>query len=89
MQLMPVVSNKYIWYLLEAEKKLRVVWAELEESNGAARNEKSPHRLIGLGTTRRCGLVGESVSLEVAFEVSDAQARSGVTLASCCLQIQR
>ena len=48
-------------------------------------NENGPHRLIYgclytrewhyLRGTRRCGLVGESVSLGVGFEVSEAHAR--------------
>jgi hypothetical protein len=38
-------------------------------------NEKGPHRFIGSGTSRRCGLVGGSMSLWVSFEASEAQAR--------------
>lgn len=58
------------------------MWAELEENEGGL-NQYGPHRLLGSNTIRRCGL-GESVSLEVAFEVSDAQARPDVTF-FCCL----
>jgi hypothetical protein len=43
-------------------------------------NENGPHMPIGNGTTGRCGLAGGSVSLGVDFEVSDAQARPGVSL---------
>ena len=39
-----------------------MVWAELEEGKGGVLNENSPHRLLGTGNIRRCGLVGESVS---------------------------
>jgi hypothetical protein len=39
-------------------------------------NETDPHRLIGSGTVRGCGLVGVGVALlEEGFEVSVAQAR--------------
>jgi hypothetical protein len=41
-------------------------------------NKNSPHRLIGSGTIRRCGL--GNVSLEVGFGVSDALARPSVIL---------
>ena len=34
----------------------------------------------GSGTIGKCGLVGGSMSLGMGFEVSDAQARPGVTL---------
>jgi hypothetical protein len=50
-------------------------------------DENGPHRFIGSGTIE-CGLVGRSVSLEMGFEVSSAQARPSVTLPSCCLLIQ-
>jgi hypothetical protein len=43
-------------------------------------NENGSHRLIESGTISRCGLVGGSVSLEVGFEVSNAQARHSVSL---------
>ena len=42
--------------------------------------ENGPHRLIGSGTVRMCGLVGGSVSLGLGFEVSDAQGRPSVAL---------
>ena len=35
---------------------------------------------LGSGTIRKCGLVGENVSLEVGFQVSNAQARPSVFL---------
>lgn len=41
--------------------------------------ENDSHRLMGNGTIRY-GLVGESVSLRVGFEVSDAYVRPSVTL---------
>jgi hypothetical protein len=58
--------------------------------------ENGSYRSVGSGTFRswalvgwsRCGLVGGSVSLEVDFEVSEAQVRSNVTLSSRCLPIQ-
>jgi hypothetical protein len=44
--------------------------------------------LVENGTIRRCGLVGGSVSLEVGFDISDAQAMPSVTLSFCCLPMQ-
>ncbi|EGW11090.1 hypothetical protein I79_009899 [Cricetulus griseus] len=38
-------------------------------------NKDGSHRLTGSGTIRRCGLVGEIMSLGVGFEVSEAQTR--------------
>lgn len=35
-------------------------------------NENGPHRSIRSDTTRRCGLVRESVSLRAGFQVLDA-----------------
>lgn len=52
------------------------------------------HRLVRSGTIRRCGLAGvvwlcwRKCHLGVGFEVSDAEARAGVSLSSCYLQIQ-
>jgi hypothetical protein len=52
----------------------------------------APHRLIGSGIIRRCGLVGIGVVLlkdvchwGVGSEVPDAQARPSVSLFCCCL----
>lgn len=59
-------------------------------------NENVHHRLMGGGSIRKCGLVGVKVTLltgvchwGVGFEASEAQARPGVTLSSCCLLISR
>jgi hypothetical protein len=41
-------------------------------------NENGPNRSIKRDTIRRCGLVGENVSLRIGFEVSDAQAMLNV-----------
>ena len=49
----------------------------IQRRGGLKENGPStPHKLIGSGTIRRCGLVGRSVSLGVVFEFSDAQAQS-------------
>jgi hypothetical protein len=44
-------------------------------------------RLQEIGTIRRCGFVGGSVSLEMGFEVSDVQTSNSDLLSSCCLTI--
>jgi hypothetical protein len=41
-----------------------------------------------LSSWSRCGLVRGSISLEVDFEISKAQARTSITHSSCCLPIQ-
>jgi hypothetical protein len=43
-------------------------------------NENGPYELIGSDTIRRCGIVRGSMLLGVGFGVSNAQARSSVTL---------
>ena len=56
--------------------------------------ENGPYMLIVSGTLKKYSLVGigvallEKVSLEVDFEVSDAQAKSIVAFSTCCLWIQ-
>jgi hypothetical protein len=52
----------YVFGFLVYFLKRKKVWFE----------RQWPHRLIGSGTIRRCGLVGGSVSLGVSFEISDA-----------------
>lgn len=57
--------------------------------NKSAVNENGPHTLIRNGTTGRYVLAGGSVSQEVGFGISDAQARpSGLTRSSCYPQTQ-
>lgn len=50
--------------------------------------ENGPHGPIGSGTSWRFGLVEGSLSLQVAFEISNAQARPSVTLSFCCLRVR-